>query len=264
MYIKLLITSGFLFCQLWAMGNESAPLISQTSYSQFQKFDRQLNLGMGVTSGNLTNGNSGAVNNSQFINLEIERLFDIGIWLDINASLMTYYSQGADPAFNKNTTVSGSQPNFGGVNVKLGYAFPLNTNHLLLTPYAQFGRTTNLSSYTMYANNQVTNLTQDYFLSSGVGTRLEYRINQIIELYFDQNALYNASQAPTNATLAANDNYSYTSLLGAKFNLWHHFQLGLQGFYSNFYYTNPLNTINGIALVPQSTVGGLVSIGFIY
>jgi hypothetical protein len=116
----------------------------------------------------------------------------------------------------------------------------------------------------MYANNTVTNITQDYFLSSGLGARLEYRINPTIELYFDQNALYNASQAPTNSGLAPNDNYSYTSSLGAKFNLYRSFQLGVQGFYSNYYYTNSLNTPSGIALVPQNTTGGLISVGFVY
>ncbi len=265
MYKKSLLLCGLLSYSLAAIAaGESTPPLTTTAYSSFQKFDRQLNLGIGITSGKLTNGNSGAVNSSQFINLEIERLFDIGVWFDLNASLMTYYSQGQDPAFTSATVVNGTQPSFGGINLKLGYAFPLISERLLITPYAQFGRATNLSSYTMYANTPVTNITQDYFLSSGIGARLEYRLSPVIELYFDQNALYNASQAPTAAGLPTNDNYSYTSLVGAKFNLYQSLQLGIQGFYNNYYYPNSLKTTSGAVLVPQSTTGGLISIGFVY
>ncbi len=233
-------------------------------YSAFQKFDRQYNVGFGVTSGNLTNGQSGAVNNSEFINLEIERLFNVGIWLDVNANLLTYYSQGADPAIPALGTTTGSQPNFGGLNAKVGYAFPLIKDTLMITPYGQIGRNTNISSYTMNYAEPTTNLTQDYFWTVGGGARLEYRLNSVFDFYLDQSMVYNSSQAPTTQGVPPNDNYQYTTTLGAKFNLYRNFQLGAQGFYNSYYFTNSPYTSYGSVLVPQNTVGGLISVGLTY
>ena len=237
---------------------------SSTKYSAFQEYDREYNVGYGVTSGNLSNGSGGAVNNSQYLNLELERLFNVGVWLDVNASLVSYYSQAADPAAGPGGITTGSQPSFGGVNVKVGYAFPLITDSLMLTPYALGGRNTNFASYTLAATPSTTNLTSDYYWSGGVGARLEYRLNSVFDFYADQSAVYNASQAPTTQGLAVNDNYAYTSTLGAKFNLYRNFQLGAQAFYNDYYYTQALVTSTGVALVPQSSVGGLISVGLSY
>lgn len=235
-----------------------------STYLEFQKFDRQYNLGFATTSGQLTNGKSGGTHNTQFMNLEVERLFNIGIWLDVNASLLTYYVQPVDKAVPTTGVTTGSQPQFGGLNAKLGYAFPIMAKHLLLTPYAQLGRNVNLASYTLAANSPTTNITENYYWSFAFGGRLEYRVNDVFDFYFDQNAMYNASQAPTTQGLPANNYYSYTSTLGAKFNLYRNFQLAAQVFYNNDYFTSSLSTANGIALVPQNDVGGLVSVGLTY
>lgn len=262
---KLLVAIGLGLISSTVFATTGMNSESPNAYSPFQQFDRQFSLGFGVTSGNLTNGNNGAVNNSQYVNLEIERLFNIGVWMDVNASLLTYYSQAADPAVPSLGTTTGSQPNFGGINAKVGYAFPVLGDKLLLTPYGQLGRNTNISSYTMAYSGSTTNLTNDYFWSVGGGARLEYRVNNIFDFYLDQNAIYNASQAPTIQGLAPNNNYAYTSTLGGKFNLYRNFQLGAQAFYTNYYYVNGLTTTNSIsALVPQSSVGGLVSVGLTY
>lgn len=247
-----------------ADANVASNTAESSEYSAFQKFDRQYSLGYAVTSGNLTNGSSGAVNNTQYVNLEVERLFNVGVWMDINANLLTYYSQNADPATPAVGTTTGSQPSFGGINAKVGYAFSLLPDHLLITPYGYLGRNTNLSSYTLSEAGSQTNLTQDYYWSFGAGARLEYRINNVFDVYLDQNGIYNASQAPVTQGFSPNDYYSYTSTLGAKFNVYRNLQLGAQAFYNNYYFTQSLVTANGVALVPQSSVGGLVSIGLTY
>lgn len=238
-------------------------------YAPFQQFDDQYNIGFGFTSGNLTNGSSGGTNNSQFINLEIERLFDIGIWMDINANLVTYYSEKADPAFAGvyPSQTTGSQPNFGGVNAAVGYAFPLVSKHLMITPYVTGGRNTNLSTTVMFnagTANSGNNMTGDYFWTVGGGARLEYRVNSVFDFYLDQNLVYNASQAPGSTTSNPNDNYMATSTIGAKFNIWRNFQLGAKAFYNNYYFTQAQTAIAGNALVPENSVGGLVTVGLTY
>lgn len=237
--------------------------IDSNRYQAFQEYDNEYNAGFGVTSGNLTNGSTGGVNNTQYVNLEIEHLFNMGVWFDVNANLLTYYSQAIDPATPAVAQTTGSQPNFGGLNINVGYAFPLVKDTLMLTPYGTVGRNTNISSYILANQPTNINLTNDYFWSVGAGARLEYRINSTFDFYLDQNAVYNASQAPTNG-LAPNDNYQYTTTLGAKFNLYRNFQLGAKAFYTGNYFTQSLTTGSGTALVPQSSVGGLVSVGLTY
>jgi hypothetical protein len=242
------------------------PPANSNPYSAFQQFDREYNLGYSIVSGNVSNGKSNGVYNSQAMNLEVERLFDLGVWMDVSASLLTYYSQAADPSLPSLGTTTGSQPNFGGVNAKVGYAFPLIKDTLLLTPYGLVGRNTNLSSYTLVNSGQTTNLTQDYFWTAGVGARLEYRLDHIFDFYLDQSAAYNASQAPTVQGLAPNNNYAYTTTLGAKFNLYRNFQLGAKAFYTNYYFTQGLTTVTpaGVASVPTNELGGMLSIGLTY
>ncbi|MBP7781524.1 MAG: hypothetical protein KA049_01095 [Burkholderiales bacterium] len=235
-----------------------------SSYVAFQQFDRQYSFGFGVTSGQLTNGSNEATNNTQFVNVEVERLFNIGVWMDINAYLLTYYSQVADPAVPTLGVTTGSQAQFGGLNAKVGYAFPLLKDTLMITPYAVLGRNVNLSSYSLAAAPSTANLTQDYFWSVGGGARLEYRLNNVFDFYLDQSAVYNASQAPTTQGLPANNNYAYTTTLGSKFNLYRNFQLGGQLFYTGNYFTQSLVTSSGTALVPQSAIGGMLSVGLTY
>ena len=217
---KLLITLGLFSVVPAVFATTTTTSVSESAnaYAPFQQFDRQYSLGVGATSGNLTNGQNGQVNNSEYVNLEIERLFNVGVWLDINANLLTYYSQAVDPAVTVTGNTTGSQANFGGINVKVGYAFPIYEDKLLLTPYGTIGRNTNISSYTMAYNS-----------------------------------------------VPANNNYTYTTTLGSKFNVYRNLQLGAQAFYTNYYFTNSLTTPSyGNALVPQSSVGGLISVGLTY
>ncbi len=233
-------------------------------YQSFQKFDRQYNVGMGATSGQVFNGTQGGLYNNEFLNLEVERLFDVGVWMDFSAYLNTYYTQPDDPSVIEVGMTTGSQAQFGGVNAKVGYAFPLLKNTLMVTPYLLLGRNVNLSSYTLASAPSNANLTQDYFWTVGGGARVEYRIDDTFDLYLDQSAAYNASQAPTSQGLLPNDNYQYITTIGAKFNVYKKLQLGAQTFYTNNFYTHSLTTINGQSYVPTNSIGGLVSIGLTY
>lgn len=242
-------------------------------YSAFQKFDRQYSLGLGYQSGNLTAaGSSGGTYNASMLNVEVERLFNIGLWMDFNGYLYASYNQNPseDPAVQMFGKLTGSDPQFGGLNAKVGYAFQLDKNHLMLTPYGEIGRNVNFSSYTLQGTT-TSNLTSDYYWTFGFGARLEYLINDTIDLYLDQNFLYNASQAPMTQNLAQANFYDYTTTIGAKFNVWRQLQLGAQVFFNNYYYPENLVSANAAstattnsALVPTNSVGAMASIGLTY
>lgn len=255
--------------------NSAESTVVSSEYQAFQQFDNQLNIGYGATYGNLTNFYGQNANyGTTMVNIGIERLFDIGIWGKIDASLMTGYSNFNSSNPNALTGPLGQDPSVGNINLKIGYAFPLIKNSLLLTPYGLIGRNTNLTSNSLN-NNQgsangvnilTTNVTADYFLTTGFGGRLEYRINNVFDLYFDQNALYNSDRSGPNSQYTSATNYQLVSTVGAKFNVWKNLQLGLQGFYT---YTQLSGAINTSATQPyqlyqQNQVGGLASIGITY
>lgn len=254
--------------------DDSANQSESNEYSAFQKFDRQYSLGLGYRSGNLTAaGSSGGTYNAGQLNVEVERLFNVGVWMDVNAYLYSSYSQspGVDPAVQTTGSLTGSDPQFGGLNAKVGYAFVLlKDDHLLLTPYLALGRNTNFSSYTLQGT-PTTNLVTDYYWTYGAGARLEYRLDDTFDFYLDQNLVYNSSQAPMTQGLTQGNFYGNTTVLGAKFNLWRKFQLGAQGFYNNYYYPSSLISASAssaattnAALVPTNSVGGMLSVGLTY
>ena len=248
-------------------GNES------NVYTSFQKFDRQYSLGLGYQSGNLTAaGSSGGNYNATILNVEVERLFNVGVWMDINGYLYGSYTQSPseDPAVQMFGQLTGSDPQFGGLNAKVGYAFPLYKDHLMLTPYGELGRNVNFSSYTLQGTTNA-NLTSDYYWTFGAGARLEYRLNEIFDFYLDQNMIYNSSQAPMTQGMVPANFYSNITTLGAKFNLWRNLQLGAQLYYNNYYYPETLISANpasysptNAALVPTNSTGGMFTIGLTY
>lgn len=246
---------------------------SSTVESQvFQKFDNQFYIGMGTSYGNLTNAYGQNSNyGTTSINFGFERLFDIGLWLRFDGSMLTGYSNFNSTNPNALTGPLGQNPSVGNMDAKLGYAFMPLAEKLLVTPYLLFGRNTNLTSNSLN-NNQtttagvqnLTNVTQDYFLTLGVGARLEYRLNQIVAVYFDQNALYNSDQSTPNANYASASNYQLVSTLGAKFNVWQSLQLGIEGFYSYNQLSNGVTQLQQYQFYPQNQVGGMATIGLTY
>lgn len=238
-------------------------------YTQFQAFDNQVSIGYGITQNTTTGYGGGAnyVSTSNNVNLEGERLLNNGVWVDLNANMT--FGQGST------STTNGfqAQPvtNNYGLNGKVGYAFPFLGQHLLVTPYATAGLNNNGVAGTYGTGTQASGASQStanqFYYTGGAGGRIEYRINRTIEVYADQNVAYNWDQTGYSNGMQPQNMYSYTSTLGAKFNIVKDFQLGVRGFYTGYQpdagTTNPAGT--GFAYPQaQSGLGGLVSIGLTY
>ena len=268
---------------LLTVGSASAFAINNGA---FQEFDNQYSAGLGITNVNLSNGGGEqSLQQSQYMTLDVERLFDVGVWFDVNANLVLSQNSLGTKATGTGMSTTGIQdypgmpasqdPNFGGVNAKVGYAFPIIPEHLQLTPYALAGRNTNLAMSTIVSNG-FNNVSNDYYYTGGLGGRLEYRINKNILLYADQVAAYNWDQSGPVGGIPPQNDMVWTSTLGAKFNVVKDLQVGLQGFYSNYQAqaavptatpsNNGGNSGTGQYTIyqPQSSIGGLISFGLTY
>jgi hypothetical protein len=253
-----------LLVSLLALSGVSAFAASNGS---FQQFDNQYNLGYGMSQYGLQNGaGSTAQVTNQFINLEVERLFNDGIWMDVNANMVTS-SLTNQPAgtIGAGAGPLNQSPTLGGLNAKVGYSFQLIKRHLLLTPYALVGRNTNLAASTL-VTNEGANITNDFYYTGGVGGRLEYRINKYIDVYADQLAAYNWDQSGPTLGYQPQNNMMFTSTIGAKFNLYRNFQLGVNGFYNNYQYqaAAPADTTGTSIYQAQNGLGGMVTVGLTY
>ncbi len=239
--------------------------------SAFQAFDDQYNIGFGMSQTNVISPGSlpsTAQVTNQSINVDAERLFDVGVWMDVQANFAISsvrnqpYGIGASGDTGSNALNQGF--NLGGLNAKVGYAFTLADQHIQITPYALGGINTNWSSSTVAANGGA-NLTQDYFYTGGVGARLEYRINNAVLVYADQNGTYNWDQSAPLGGIQPQNNTALTSTLGAKFNVVKNLQLGVNGFYNYYQPQGTVPTFNGQKVyTPQDAFGGVVSVGLTY
>lgn len=253
---------------------------------KFQEFDRQMSLGYGAYQMTLQNGaGNQTLQQSQILNLDVERLFDIGVWADITANMNLTTNSLGNQAYGTGQGNSGipglsgmpasQDPSLGGVNAKIGYAFPLLCQHLQLTPYALVGRNTNLAMSTIVGNGYA-NVTNDYFYTGGFGGRIEYRINKTFNLYFDQNMAYNWDQSGPTGGMMPQNTMTFTSTLGAKFNIVKNLQLGANVFYDNYQpmaATPPITAslngggsgVNQVSVYqPQYSYGGMISVGLTY
>ncbi|MCX8513952.1 MAG: hypothetical protein ORN24_00105 [Burkholderiales bacterium] len=244
-----------------------------TDYSQFQAFDNQISIGYGMKQDEATSPNLGVngnqISDGSMVNLEGERLLNNGIWIDLNANMN--FNQGEANVAN-NPVIS----NYG-FNGKVGYAFQVADAHLLLVPYGIAGlNNSGLGVINIVAlDNDHTNFLEDassvlanrYFVTTGAGGRIEYRINDYILVYGDQNMAYNWDQTKYNNGFQAQNTYSYTSTIGAKFNIVKDLQLGVRGFYTNYQPDASATSNSGGPFKlsqAQSSVGALVSVGLTY
>ncbi len=256
-----------------------ASLAVAADYAPFQEFDNQYNAGYSFSQYQLSNGGGQqALQQNQGLDIQIERLFDVGVWMDLDAN----YVIATNSLGNKSTGtgMGGVQPasqvpNLGGVNGKVGYSFAAVPSHLLITPYALLGYNTNIAMSTITSNN-FANVTGDSYMTAGVGGRIEYRITKWVDIYADQNAVYNWDQsAPLNGIMPQN-NMIYTTTVGAKFKPYKNLILGVNGFYNNYQYmaaapgsgsTNGGNSSTGgtySIYQPQNNFGGMVTVGLTY
>jgi uncharacterized protein (UPF0333 family) len=237
-------------------------------YTNFQQFDKQFNINFGMNYTTLKNGaNELAGVTTQNYGLEVERLYNNGIWFKVNGNIAVSSLNNQVNGLGAGQSIFSQNPNLGGINVKVGYAIGLIDNYLLLTPYGLVGRNANLTASTLYNNNN-SNITNDFYYTSGVGGRLEYRINRVFDIYLDQLVGYNWDQsAPLNGIMPQNT-MVYTTTLGAKFNIYKQLQLGVNGFY-NIYQNMaslPLDNTGVSVYVPCDcgSYGGTISIGMTY
>ncbi len=270
--IFLLLTTASLYSISYAA--ESDVATNNVAENQaFQDFDNQYYIGYGLGYGNTKNGyGQRAAYSTNSVGFGVEKLFDMGVWIAFDGVMVSdYVNHSSNP--NAQANPVGQDPMLAALDVKVGYAFPVLKDTLLLTPYGTFGRNTNISSTSLKDNmtpdgggtNTITvNSTKDYFLASGVGGRLEYRVDSVFDFYFDQNFVYNIDMSNPNAQYAPMSNISLNSTLGAKFNVWRELQLGAQTFYSYSALTHTLANSQQYDLVPENTVGGMITVGLTY
>jgi hypothetical protein len=261
------------------------------NYQAFQHFDNRVSFGTNYGQGTLSTNNATNSNtyNYNSINVEVEKLFDVGIWLDGQIGNLNTYEQNG-------TTLAplGSYQYLATANLKLGYNFPIVENSLSITPYFLIGKNANIN----FLNNLVTTynivapgvtglsnygITQNYYVTTGLGLRLEYPINKYFDVFFDQFVAYNADQAPlkintpglfqgVNSFNGDTSNTQYTSTLGLKVDLWDDLQLGANLFYTAYtgYGTDTLAFYNNPALnnyatgLPTTDYGAQFQVGWTF
>ncbi|MFN8770430.1 MAG: hypothetical protein ACK5Z5_02105 [Neisseriaceae bacterium] len=244
-------------------------VFANNDYTSFQEFDRQFNLNFGISQTTLKNGVGDMAGVSQqSYGIDVERLFNNGVWFDISGNIVTSSLNNQVNGIGYGSSAFNQMWNLGGLNAKVGYGFGLIDEHLLLTPYALVGRNTNLAASTLLYNNNK-NVTNDFFYTAGIGGRVEYRINSTVDLYLDQLIAYNWDQSgPINGVMPQN-NQVYTTTLGTKFNVYKQLQLGLSAFYTIYQNmaalpTDPNTKVGVYYPGNEGSFGGTISIGLTY
>lgn len=245
-----------------------------SNYAAYQQFQNQYNLNYTYSQSTLENGahKNNALATTQFIGVEIERLFNEGVWASLDAKMAVI--SGTNQGMGIGADTPGYKDlhqgfDLGGINAKVGYAFDLTHNHLVLTPYALAGRNTNLAASTVseIGNDGYQHVATDAFYTAGAGARLGYRINRAIFLYADQNVAYNWDQSGPRDGHMPQNMVTANSELGAKFRVNKNLLLGLAGNYVNYDYkaTAAMDpTIGTTVYQPRHAWSGTASVGLTY
>jgi hypothetical protein len=99
----------------------------------------------------------------------LEKLFDVGLWLDVNVGNVQTYTQSIGPV-----NPLGAYPYLVTVNGKVGYNIPL-THYFAMVPYLTAGKNANTTTLTAVVGgitDQV-GISNDFFYTYGGGLRLE-------------------------------------------------------------------------------------------
>lgn len=243
------------------------------NYSNFQHFDNQIGFGMSAQQGNFNTrdaANHPNVYDMVALNLEVEKLFDVGLWLDVNVSNLQTYTQ--------TTAVNplGAYPFIATFNAKVGYNIAF-TNFFSMTPYINFGKNANLTAFTGTTGGATINqgVSKDFFYTPGIGLRFEFPINKYVEVFFDQMYAYNYDQSniplPDTKTIIIASNSQWTSILGVKVDLWENLQLAANVFYTNYNDYNQASLAylsstpaDGLLGLPTTATGIQGSVGFTF
>jgi hypothetical protein len=251
------------------------------SNKAFQQFDNHVSFGVNYQNGNFNTSQENG-NPNQFsmtsLNIEVEKLFDIGLWGNFNAGVAQTYTE-TSMGINGSAAPLGSYPYLQTMNLKVGYNFPLLEN-FAITPYLAVGKNTNLTFFTSIAGaappgGQNANVTNDFFYAFGGGLRLEYVVNKYFNVFVDQAFRQNLDQTNYNLdpiqqsnipTVNASNNQWITEL-GLRVNPWEKLQLGTSLFYNNYtnYDSQSVNTLNAMGVaVPTTSFGFQLSAGFTF
>ena len=250
-------------------------------YSSFQKFDNQVSLGMNAQEGQFNTMDSNG-NNYGFtttgINLEVEKLFDIGLWLDGNLGNLQSYTENINkPAAG---VPLGAYPYLVTANLKLGYNLPIN-KHIAVVPYFLAGKNANLTYFTAISGSTSSsaNVTSNFFYTLGGGVHFDFPINKYVDVYLDQLFASNQDQTGNFKTTDDNgntinvnaSNTQITTTIGTKVNVVSKLQLGFSAFYTTYndYNQSSLDALSNInetgnGGAPKNAVGDQVSVGFTF
>lgn len=197
--------------------------LSYAEGSVFQQMDNQIGLGYSYVNSNAYNPsnpfNKTTVTNSSNLNLHLEQLFDSNVWLAVDGSFAFSASQNYSGGYSYDTQSFGFP---AGISAKGGYSFNWEDIGLQVIPYATLGRVLNYNG-TALADSGFVN---SFYNMYGGGARVEYVFIPGASVYFDQSIAY--MQDPT-GNYFNQSSISYTSTLGARYNVTKYFQLGLQG-----------------------------------
>ncbi len=267
-FIKTCLVSAMLLTSLKTFAADN---------QNFQKIDTNVSLGYMFDQTILANGaNNQSLQHNQTMNLSVERLFDAGVWLNLNTYMVTNTnslgdkSTGTGQGYGQPAT---QNPFLGGLNAKIGYAFTLDHN-IQLTPYGIIGRNTNLAMQTILANDY-SNVTNDYFYTAGIGGRIEYLVLPNVQLYADQSMSYNWDQSTPLYGFKSQNNIISTSTLGIRYTV-SKFLFGASVLYNNYQQQSEQiistqisggNDASGNQIAPyqpKESFGGMLTVGMTY
>lgn len=245
-------------------GGNSIEAPSDKVTNDFMNFDNNFSLGMGFVGSrnSYSNGSLPTIDTSlNYYSLSITHLFNNGVWANLGGQLINNISQTNATSTGLASTVTPTYLGFpGNAYLNLGYAIPLTSASVQVIPYANLGLVSNINSYNVRSNdNLISAVAEDKAYQYGFGGRVEYNVNQNIQLYFDQLVSYMDDQSGANLNTLNSD-----SKIGALFNVWDRLQLGVDGFYSAMLPTGSTSN-NGIDYaINQNSLGLELNVGFRY
>lgn len=223
----------------------------------FRDFDNVYSLGYGYS----VSHNSNVKTNLNYLELDINHLFDNQVWLNLNGQLATNISQvnAIDTRYSNYAPTYLTYP--GSATTSLGYAFVLIDDKLQLIPYANAGIVMNINAYTISENQSVSEqLAKDMYFQYGAGGRLEYTLNQDFQVYYDQ--LFAGLSDRSGLGLGL---FKSNSVIGINYHVYEPLQVGFALNYENLSSTGtPSSQVPQPVLLNQSTFGGLISLGLRY
>ncbi len=240
------------------------------NYNSFESFNNTVSIGFGISSLNISNSaGSSALTSTFSYQLDIERLFKNNLWFNLNSSIVT--SNLTSQADGIGSGGSGLKSPFsqnhdlGGINLSFGYA--LLDKDILIIPFLNLGRNTNLSSSTIYFNNK--NITNDFYYTLGIGSRLDFIVNKYFMIYLKPYMNYNLDQSGPLDGVMPQNNLVYNIVLGTKLNVYKNLQIAINGYYNYYQVLSdlPVDKYTGYSIYSVANNNGYglnVNFGLVY